>query len=122
MIHEPAFDQLRTKENLGYVVFNGYSRAITTIAYTFTIQSEKTPQYLEERIDSFLAGYSEILKNMSGFEFERHKGSLITQRLEALENLDQESDRLWSHIGSEEFDLNLSIMMPPMSKHSPKKI
>ncbi|KAM0124291.1 hypothetical protein ACHAO1_011085 [Botrytis cinerea] len=107
IIHEPAFDRLRTKENLGYVVFNGCSRATTTIAYTFTIQSEKTPQYLEQRIDYFLTGYPEIFKNMSGSEFEEHKRSLITQRLKALKNLDQESDRLWSHIESEEFDFEL---------------
>ncbi|TGO62295.1 hypothetical protein BELL_1121g00020 [Botrytis elliptica] len=107
MTHEPAFDQLRTKEQLGYVVFSGCSTTTTTIAYRFIIQSEKTPQYLEERIDSFLLGYSEILKNMSDSEFEGHKRSLITKRLEKLKNLDQESNRLWSHIDYEYFDFEL---------------
>ncbi|RAL63565.1 hypothetical protein DID88_003609 [Monilinia fructigena] len=35
MTQEPAFDQLRTKEQLGYVVFSGSSTTTTTIAYRF---------------------------------------------------------------------------------------
>jgi len=107
MTHEPAFDQLRTKEQLGYVVFSGTSTTATTIAYRFIIQSEKNPQYLEERIDSFLTGFAETLKNMSESDFEGHKRSLITKRLEKLKNLDQESNRLWSHIDYEYFDFEL---------------
>ena len=107
MTHEPAFDQLRTKEQLGYVVFSGARLTSTTIGYRFIIQSEKTPEYLEGRIDSFLAGYAEIMANMSETEFEGHKRSLVTKRLEKLKNLDQESSRLWSHIDGEYFDFQL---------------
>ncbi|KAJ8068539.1 hypothetical protein OCU04_004089 [Sclerotinia nivalis] len=107
MIHEPAFDRLRTKEQLGYTASSGISIETGTIAYTFTIQSEKTPQYLEERIDLFLVGYSQTLKNMSVSEFEGHKRSLIAETLEKLKNLDEESNRLWSHIESEELDFEL---------------
>lgn len=105
--HEPAFDQLRTKEQLGYVVFSGARSTSTTIGYRFIIQSEKTPQYLEGRIDSFLSGYSKTLAEMPESEFEGHKRSLITKRLEKLKNLDQESNRLWSYIDGEYFDFEL---------------
>jgi insulysin len=107
MTHEPAFDQLRTKEQLGYVVFSGARTTSTTIGYRFIIQSERTPEYLESRIDSFLAGFEAILEKMSDSEFEGHKRSLITKRLEKLKNLDQESGRIWSHIDSEYFDFEL---------------
>ncbi|KAA8563848.1 hypothetical protein EYC84_011863 [Monilinia fructicola] len=112
MTHEPAFDQLRTKEQLGYVVFSGCTTTTTTIAYRFIIQSEKTPQYLEERIDSFLVGFSKTLKSMTDSEFEGHKRSLITKRLEKLKNLDQESNRLWSHIDYEYYDFELGTSLP----------
>lgn len=105
--HEPAFDQLRTKEQLGYVVFSGARSTLTTIGYRFIIQSEKTPKYLEERIDSFLTSFGLTLESMSDSEFEGHKRSLITKRLEKLKNLDQESSRLWSHIDSEYLDFAL---------------
>jgi insulysin len=107
MTHEPAFDQLRTKEQLGYVVFSGARMTTTTIGYRFIIQSEKTPEYLEERIDSFLSGYADAMARMTDSEFEGHKRSLITKRLEKLKNLDQESSRLWSYIDGEYFDFEL---------------
>lgn len=107
MTHEPAFDQLRTKEQLGYVVFSGARTTVTTIGYRFIIQSEKTPEYLGDRIDSFLIGWTSTLEKMTESEFEGHKRSLITKRLEKLKNLDQESGRLWSHIDSEYLDFEL---------------
>jgi insulysin len=112
MTHEPAFDQLRTKEQLGYVVFSGARTTVTTIGYRFIIQSEKTPEYLEGRIDSFLTGFADTLEKMSDSEFEGHKRSLITKRMEKLKNLDQESGRLWSHIDSEYLDFELGKLVP----------
>lgn len=107
MTHEPAFDQLRTKEQLGYVVFSGARTSATTIGYRFIIQSEKDAVYLESRIDSFLNGFKDTLEKMSETDFEGHKRSLITKRLEKLKNLDQESGRLWSYIDSEYLDFEL---------------
>jgi insulysin len=107
MTHEPAFDQLRTKEQLGYVVFSGARMTSTTIGYRFIIQSERTPEYLETRIDAFLNGYIKTMREMSESEFEGHKRSLITKRLEKLKNLEQESSRLWNHIENEYFDFEL---------------
>lgn len=112
MTHEPAFDQLRTKEQLGYVVFSGARSTCTTIGYRFIIQSEKTPEYLESRIDSFLAGFAKTLESMTETEFEGHKRSLITKRLEKLKNLDQESSRLWNYIDSEYLDFSLGMLFP----------
>ncbi len=107
MTHEPAFDQLRTKEQLGYVVFSGARSTPTTIGYRFIIQSEKTPEYLESRIDSFLTNFLKVIEKMTDSEFESHKRSLITKRMEKLKNLDQESSRLWSYIDSEYLDFEL---------------
>ncbi|PBP21540.1 peptidase M16 inactive domain-containing protein [Diplocarpon rosae] len=107
MTHEPAFDNLRTKEQLGYVVFSGARIAATTIGFRFIIQSEKTSEYLESRIDAFLAGFKDTLEQMTDSDFEVHKRSLITKRLEKLKNLDQESNRLWAHIDNEWFDFAL---------------
>ncbi|KAJ9413002.1 Metalloenzyme, LuxS/M16 peptidase-like protein [Fusarium oxysporum] len=79
MLHEPAFDQLRTKEQLGYV-------------------------FLDSRIEAFLMRYADTLEKMSKTEFEDHKRSLIVRRLEKLIKLDQESQQNWSEIESEEYD------------------
>jgi insulysin len=105
--HEPAFDQLRTKEQLGYVVFSGVRSFSTTYGFRFIIQSEKTPEYLDSRTEVFLASFAQSLKNMSDADFEGHKRSLIVRRLEKLKNLDQESSRHWSQISSEYYDFEL---------------
>ncbi|KGM92239.1 uncharacterized protein PADG_11423 [Paracoccidioides brasiliensis Pb18] len=104
LTNEPAFDQLRTQEQLGYVVWSGVRYAATTLGYRVIIQSDRTNQYLETRIDAFLAGFAETLDKMTGEEFEGHKRSLINKRLEKLKNLNSETGRFWSHIGSEYFD------------------
>ncbi|KZF20164.1 LuxS/MPP-like metallohydrolase [Xylona heveae TC161] len=104
LAEEPAFDQLRTKEQLGYVVFSGLRLAATTMSYRILIQSERTPEYLEQRINSFLIQLGKELEEKSVEDFEKLKRSLINKRLEKVKNLNQESDRFWNHIGNEYYD------------------
>ncbi|EEA20106.1 hypothetical protein EYB25_007638 [Talaromyces marneffei] len=104
MTEEPAFDQLRSKEQLGYVVWSGARYSATTIGYRVIIQSERTAQYLEGRIDNFLAQFAKTLDEMTEEEFESHKRSIINKRLEKLKNLGSETSRFWTHIGSEYFN------------------
>ncbi|MCJ1266561.1 Insulinase (Peptidase M16) [Lobaria immixta] len=104
MTDEAGFDQLRTKEQLGYIVFTGARVAATTMGYRVIIQSERRTEYLEERINAFLAAFAKSLDTMPQEEFESHKKSLINKRLEKIKNLDQESTRFWEHITSEYFD------------------
>jgi insulysin len=101
---EPAFDQLRSKEQLGYVVWSGSRYNATTMGYRVIIQSERTANYLETRIESFLREFGPTLENMSDEEFDGHKRSVINKRLEKLKNLGSETGRYWSHVGSEYFD------------------
>ena len=106
MTEEFGFDQLRTKEQLGYIVFTGARMATTTAGYRVIIQSEKAPEYLEERINAFLAMFAGKLRDMPHETFESHKKSLINKRLEKIKNLGQECSRFWSHISNEYFDFH----------------
>ncbi|KAF1981764.1 a-pheromone processing metallopeptidase Ste23 [Aulographum hederae CBS 113979] len=104
MCEEPAFNQLRTKEQLGYVVFSGATINNSSIGYRVLIQSEKDCAYLEKRIDAFLDMMGERLESMTDGQFEKHKISLVNKRLERLKNLTQESDRFWSHCMTQYYD------------------
>lgn len=104
MTHNKVFDQLKTKERLEHVALSGISDRIG-FAYVFNIQSQKIPVHLEERIDSFLFEYSEILKNMSDSEFEVYKKSIIRRQLEKMKT--GESARSWSQTAHEYFDKEL---------------
>jgi insulysin len=112
MTSEPAFDQLRTKEQLGYVVFGELYENNTSINYGITIQGEKAPGYLEDRIDSFLAGFAKSVATMPKPEFKRYKISAAGGRLKKPNNLKEESSRLWSHIygGYLDFKLGASFV------------
>jgi insulysin len=117
---EAGFDRLRTKEQLGYIVFTGPRLAIATMGYRVIIQSERHTEYLEERINAFLASFSTLLEGMPPEEFESHKKSLINKRLEKIKNLDQESDLFWNCIGNEYFDFRAAeedvAHLRPLSK------
>lgn len=104
MTDEPAFNQLRTKEQLGYVVWSGGRTTATTFGYRVTIQSERPAEYLESRINAFLSQFGEELQNMSAEEFESHRRSLVNRRQEKLKNLDSETSRFSSHIDSGYYD------------------
>lgn len=114
MIHEPVFDQLRTKEQLGYVVFSSIRNFATTCGFRILVQSERPPQYLDTRVEVFLAQFSQTLEQMSETDFEGHKRSLIVKRLEKLRNLDQESARHWTQICNEYYDFEQGM---PRASH-----
>lgn len=104
MTDEPAFDQLRTKEQLGYVVWSGARYSATTMGYRVIVQSDRNAKYLESRVDSFLANYGTTLAEMGEAEFEGHKKSVINRRLEKVKNLMSETARFWMHVSSEYYD------------------
>lgn len=54
IILEPCFNILRTKEQLGYIVFSGVRRTNGAQGLRIIVQSDKHPQYVEKRIDLFM--------------------------------------------------------------------
>ncbi|CAO1621115.1 unnamed protein product [Jaminaea pallidilutea] len=101
---EPAFDQLRTKEQLGYIVFSSARKSIGSMGFRVLIQSERDATYLDSRIEAFFVHFRSILENMSPEEFERQKLSLINKKREVVKNLVEESTRFWYHIHSGYYD------------------
>ncbi|KAM3418074.1 hypothetical protein BST61_g6279 [Cercospora zeina] len=107
MLHEPVFDTLRTKEQLGYIVSGSMTIVGNAAIFRILIQSEKDCEYLLKRSDLFLAEFEATVKEMSDTDFEEHRVGVINKRLEKLKNLSQESGRLWHHVLSEVFDFEL---------------
>ncbi|KAK7206436.1 a-pheromone processing metallopeptidase Ste23 [Myxozyma melibiosi] len=104
IINEPAFNQLRTKEQLGYVVFSGIRLTKTLAGLRVLIQSEKSTEYLESRIDAFFDKVGDILKQMPADEYEKQVKSIIAKRKEKFKNLNEESNHYWNHISSGYYD------------------
>lgn len=112
MLDEPTFNQLRTIEQLGYVVFSGSTVGVCYAGFRILIQSERDCGYLEGRIDHFLTQFETTLQDMSDDEFEKHKGAVISKRLETLKNLGQEGNRFWHHMFKNTYDFLQGMHYP----------
>lgn len=57
VLSEPCYDCLRTKEQLGYIVFSGVRKVNGANGIRIIVQSAKHPSYVEDRIENFLQTY-----------------------------------------------------------------
>lgn len=51
---EPCYNELRTKQQLGYIVYSGARKANGAKGLRVIVQSTKHPAYVEQRIEDFL--------------------------------------------------------------------
>ncbi|CDO73578.1 hypothetical protein BN946_scf185014.g48 [Trametes cinnabarina] len=100
ILSEPAFNVLRTREQLGYIV-SASQWNLTGGGQTglrVVVQSERQPAYLEQRVEAFLREMDEKLQTMSEEEFQEHRTALQKRWREAPKNLGEEVNRYWGHI------------------------
>ncbi|KAI5965382.1 STE23 [Candida pseudojiufengensis] len=110
IIREPCFDRLRTKEQLGYVVFSGLKKGRTSLGFRILIQSEKSCNYLEYRIDEFLNKFGEYINNeLTDEEFNKFKTSLIDLKLIKLKHLNEETNKIWNSITDGYYDFDFKL-------------
>ncbi|KAI9355143.1 Metalloenzyme, LuxS/M16 peptidase-like protein [Zopfochytrium polystomum] len=113
---EPAFDTLRTKEQLGYIVFSSAKRQTGVEAFHIIVQSERDPVYLEQRVEAFLAGMKTFLTDLTDEEFAKHVDAVVFKQLEKDKNLNQETSRHWGHIASHVYDFDLNARTAALVK------
>ncbi|XP_045188841.2 insulin-degrading enzyme-like [Mercenaria mercenaria] len=106
IISEPCFNILRTKEQLGYIVFSGIRRQSGVQGLRVIVQSDRTPEYVEGRIEAFLHSIEETLNEMSDTEFQKHVSALATKRLEKPKKMSAQATRYWSEIVSEQYNFD----------------
>ena len=131
LLNEPAFDQLRTKEQLGYIVHSSLKKVnlcacvhvivvftrIINFIYIFIDQYFNTnycvdcklgsvygihiivqsnhqgPDYLNDRIETFLQTYRATLSAMTAEEFQHNIDAVVENLTEKPKNLDDEARR-----------------------------
>ncbi|RCI06352.1 Insulinase (Peptidase M16) [Rhizopus stolonifer] len=103
---EPCFNQLRTQEQLGYIVFSGLKGQHDLLGFRVVIQSERDPVYLENRVLDFLESLKKTIEDMGEAEYESQLNSLIAEKQEKFKNLFEEGYKYWSHIMSGYYEFN----------------
>lgn len=106
LVNQPAFNVLRTQEQLGYIVSSWSLAQVNAMGMAFRVQSEKPALYVENRIEAFLDGYKEVLRTMKLDDFARQRQGLVTKLRERLDNLDQESSRFGLRILDGSYDFS----------------
>lgn len=109
IVDEPLFNQLRTKEQLGYVVECSPRITYRVFGFCFCVQSsEYSPIYLQERVDNFINGLEELLEGLDDDSFKNYKGGLMAKLLEKDPSLSYETNRLWNQIVDKRYIFDLS--------------
>lgn len=103
---EPLFDILRTKEQLGYDVSCGIRDNQGILGYSISVNSQEskfTVDHIDERIENFRTELVQIIKNMTGEDFQTFKESLIQMKLTDDNDLKDEIARNWAEVTTDEY-------------------
>lgn len=104
---QPAFHQLRSVEQLGYITVLMQRNDSGVRGVQFIIQSTaKGPRHIDLRVESFLKMFESKLHEMSNEEFKSNVNALIDMKLEKHKNLREESGFYWREVydGTLKFD------------------
>lgn len=103
---EPAFDILRSKEQLGYDVSCSIRDNQGILGYIIIINSQESKfsvDHIDQRIESFRKDLIDIIKNMPNENFEQYKESLIKLKQTEDNDLKDEICRNWAEITMDEY-------------------
>ena len=101
-IRSRFFHELRTERTIGYVVFATPLTLRRVPGLALVLQSDTTPpELLAAEAEAFLDRSDAALRDMSSADFERHRGALESELLEAETQLDERTARYWAEIGRE---------------------
>lgn len=106
MLSEACYTQLRTKEQLGYLVFCGSRKANGISGIRIIVQSAHHPAYVEERIENFFNNMLDYLEKMPDDEFNRHKESLVALFLEKPKRLASQFSIFLQEISLRQYHFN----------------
>ncbi|KAJ9181087.1 hypothetical protein P3X46_009254 [Hevea brasiliensis] len=104
---QPAFHQLRSVEQLGYITVLMGRNDSGIRGVQFIIQSTvKGPRHVDLRVEAFLKMFETKLYEMTNEEFKNNVNALIDMKLEKHKNLREESGFYWREIydGTLKFD------------------
>jgi hypothetical protein len=102
MAYNSAYNLLRTKEQLGYIV-SAHTRktAGSTWGLNIVVQSSSTsPKVLEERIEAWLKIYRQELEEMTPESIAQEAQGIVAQLMEENTKLSQEVGFAWNEIAA----------------------
>jgi len=107
MIKAPFFHELRTQQQLGYVVAAVDQGLDRVPGFGLLVQSPvaDVPK-LEQAIDQFVADFGLTLSGLEEAEFERHRSAILTALREKPKSLAEQSARYWGSIDLRDYSFD----------------
>lgn len=99
LIKSDFFHQLRTEQQLGYVVAVVDKTIDRVPGFGLLVQSPTVPvEQIEKAMDQFLVTFKQKLEQIPADEFERHRQAVLTGLREKPKSLSEQSARFWGSI------------------------
>lgn len=99
VLESPFFEQLRTEQRLGYIVFASGMPILEVPGLAFVVQSpDADPGALEGHVERFLQAHLARLETLDEAELERFKASLRSRILEPHRTLQARADEYWTEL------------------------
>lgn len=118
MAYHSAYNQLRTKEQLGYIV-SAFTRktAGAAIGFSIVVQSSTfLPHELEKRCEAWLVSFRQELELMSAEEIAQEAAAVVAQLMERNMRFRDEVATAWGSIVSTSV-LGSLYNVPPFDRH-----
>lgn len=104
IMSSPFFHELRTRQQLGYIVGSGNLPLNRHPGLIFYVQSPHgTPQTLLDAINEFLDEFPVLTFQLSDLQWQQSKQGLVSQILETESNMRTRAKRFWTSIGNKDY-------------------
>ncbi len=99
IVGTPFYQQIRTEQQLGYIVSANYMPVLTVPGIAFVVQSPSHDEsMIYQAVEQFLADFSAKVGGITQEQFDQHKQAVINDLLEAPKNLHQQTEQFWRAI------------------------
>jgi secreted Zn-dependent insulinase-like peptidase len=111
ILSQPLYNELRTRQQLGYFVFTYSIDLIQVPSVVIGLQSPVAgPTALYRAVETFLTSFETELMAMSNDEFQRNIESVIAQVEEKDKQLRHQTNRYWGAIVREDYQFDASSL------------
>lgn len=125
LVKQPLFDELRTRQQLGYAVscsLRYTGRGLERVAgfQVMLLSKSYAPPHLQRAIDAYLAGVSQMLvESVSDDEYQTTRRALVTRLLEPDRTLAEAFETRWAPIEEEDFFFDRNVRLAAALEATP---
>jgi len=122
IIEQPFYKELRTKQQLGYIVTSGVKVQRDVRSLVFTVQSSVADAvYLTDKIFAFVDAFATELDAQSEEEINGYIAALVEQKMQKITRLSDETLRNWAEIVEGKYEYDRALIEAKATKELNKK-